>query len=411
MHLKRSHLPVLVVVLVVILTACSQSETASTPGPEGNSSLTVQSDSLALVLNEIAETMEQVRGLELLDEVDRNFMTRSELQIFLMDRLEEEDLEEILVSQEVLSILGLIPQDTDLYQLYLDLFTEQIAGLYDQDTEKLYIVVEEGTFGPDDKTTLAHEYVHALQQQHFDLRSLTEAVEDNSEAAAALTALVEGDAYLQTDRYRFNFLSTEELDLLFETGPDDSPVFDAAPYVIQKSLSYDFEVGVDFAVALVNSGGLDAIDDAFSDLPVSTEQVLHPEKYFSHEEPISVILPDVAGALGTGWSEVRTDFFGEFSLRTYLETAIDKGAAAQAAAGWGGDRLALLKGPQDQRVFVSLIAWDSRQDAQEFYDVALAPLSEIPDEPFVGIQGNEVLLVIASSSDLVDRVRQQFAGF
>jgi len=364
-----------------------------------------------LVLNEIAETMEQVRGLELLDEVDRNFITRSELQVFLTEKLEEEDLEELLISQEVLSILGLIPQDTDLYQLYLDLLTEQIAGLYDQDTEKLYIVGEAGTFGPSDKATLAHEYVHALQQQHFDLRSLTDSVEDNSEASAALTALVEGDAYFQTARYIFNFLSREEVDTFFEGGADDSPVLDAAPYVVQKSLSYDFEVGLDFAVALVAAGGLDAINEAFSDLPVSTEQVLHPEKYFSHEEPISVILPDVAGALGTGWSRIRTDFFGEFSLRTYLETAIDEDASAQAAAGWGGDSLVLLKGPQDERVLITLIEWDSEMDAREFYEVALSPLSGIPDEPFVGIQGNEVLLVIAPSLDIVERVRRQFPGF
>jgi len=401
MHLKHSQLLVLVFLLVAILAACSQSETASTP----------EGDSLTLVLNEIAETMEQVRGLELLDEVDRNFITRTELQVFLADKLEEEDLEELLISQEVLSILGLIPQDTDLYQLYLDLLTEQIAGLYDQDTEQLYIVVEAGTFGPGDKATLAHEYVHALQQQHFDLRSLTDAVEDDSEAGAALTALVEGDAYLRTAQYIFNFLSEEDRDIFFQGGADDSPVLDAAPYVIQKSLSYDFEVGLDFAVALATAGGSDAIDEAFRDLPVSTEQVLHPEKYFSHEKPISVVLPDVAGALGTGWSQIRIDFFGEFSLRTYLETAIDEDAASKAAAGWGGDRLVLLKGPQDERVLITLIKWDSKKDAQEFYEVALSPLSGIPDEPFVGIQGNEVLLVIAPSLDLVERVRQQFPGF
>ena len=82
-------------------------------------------------------------------------------------------------------------------------------------------------------------------------------------------------------------------------------------------------------------------------MPESTEQILHPEKYTAGEAPVAVTLPaDLATRLGTGWTVPLQDTFGEFQLGIWLrEAGVAGGDATAAAAGWGGDRLAVVEGP------------------------------------------------------------------
>ena len=337
-------------------------------------------------------------------------MTRSELEAFLIEELEGEDREETLQTQEVLSILGLIPDGMDLYQLVLDLHTELVLGLFDDETEMMYVVGDLEALGPTEETTFAHEYVHALQQQHFDIHALHETVEEDSEAHAALSALIEGDAYLLTFQYMVDFLSARELAEALDGG-EESPIFDQAPYAVRQLFLFSPLEGIAFVRSLLAEGGLDAVNNAFSNPPVSTEQVLHPEKYRLDERPAPVTLPDIAGALGVGWSQIDTDVLGEYFLRTYLETGIAQGAAAAAAAGWGGDRYVLLRGPQDQRAFLALTAWDTEEDARQFFEVALAPLRGISHQSYADIHEDQVLLIIAPSQGLIDALRAQLPGF
>ena len=369
---------------------------------------TVES-SLAQTLANITRNIVLQRRLPPLTEIDRNFMTRTELEAFLREKFEEER-EDVLKAQELLTILNLIPKDLDLFHLYLDLLSEQVLGLYDSKTEELYVIGEVERFGPLEEVTLAHELVHALQQQHFDIHSLHEAVEENSDSQAALSALIEGDAYLATFEYMDIFLTPQQRQEVLQSARD-SPVLEQAPYAIQKSFFFEIEDGIRFVFALRPTGGLDAVDRAFTHPPVSTEQILHPEKYLQKEAPVSVSLPDLAAGLGAGWSERDSDVLGEFGLRTYLETGVAEPVAAVAAAGWGGDRYALLHGAQGERTLVLLSVWDTDEDAKEFFAVALTPLEGVTGERYAGIQGGRVLFIVAPTESLVEAVRAQFPGF
>ena len=112
-------------------------------------------------LEEISARVVALRELEPLREVDRAVLTRLELRDFLTTELEKEGLDEILRTQVLLSLLGLIPYDTDLFQLTIDLITEQALGLYDSETERMYLVGDSVELTPRDKLILAHEYLHA----------------------------------------------------------------------------------------------------------------------------------------------------------------------------------------------------------------------------------------------------------
>lgn len=137
---------------------------------------------------------------------------------------------------------------------------------------------------------------------------------------------------------------------------------------------------------------------------------MHPSKYFLGEEPVEVLLPNLAPALGDGWSQVDNGEVGEYFLRSYLETGTAEQIAADAAAGWGGDSYAIFQGPGGEQVFVDLAAWDTETDAQEFFQYALDPLDNIPYR-YAGIQGDRVLLIVAPSDELIQAVREQFPGF
>ena len=330
----------------------------------------------------------------------------------LMEDLDK-NLDDLLNVQELYRMLDLIAQDADLYQVMVDFYTEQVAGFYDSETEELFLVVDEE--GRDlsllDEITLAHEFVHALQQQRFDIQALLESVEDNSDASLAFIALVEGDASDVQFRYMFkHFTREQQMEALRSDGGGGASAFDVAPYILQQSLIFPYVQGLAFVAALQSSPGWETVNAAYNNPPASTEQVLHPEKYIDGEAPIPVTLPDVATALGDGWERAYSDVMGEFFLKTYLETRAGGRTAAEAAAGWGGDGYALLRGPSDEYALVSLLVWDSGKDAREFLD-AMAASDSVPDEGFLGVRGNRTLWALSPSREITGKILSQWPEF
>ena len=363
---------------------------------------------LTQTLAEIITNLVQLRRLQPLVEIDSIFMTRTELEAILKGKLEEER-EQVLKSQELLTILNLIPENLNLYQLYLDLLAEQALGFYDLDTGKLHVIEEAQRLRPNGEVTFATELVFALQQQHFDIRSLYEAAEQNSDTQAALAALSGGDSYVTAFQYMDTFLTPQERQEVLQSDTG-SPVLEQAPYAIQKSFLFEIEAGIPFVMALQLTDPLGAVNQAFINPPVSTEQILHPEKYFHNELPISVSLPDIVNGLGAGWSQTDSNVMGEFFLRTYLETGVGERFAADAAAGWGGDRYILLRDAQDQRILVLLIAWDTLADAREFRNAATVSPIGASYQRYVSTSGTRTLFIVAPAQALIEAVRAQFPG-
>ena len=276
-------------------------------------------------------------------------------------------------SQDLYAVLGIVGEETDLFDLLLDLYGEQVVGLFDTEEEQLLIVSDQDELGPVDILTYAHEYLHGLQQQYFDIRSAREELKGNSDRSLAYRALVEGDATIVETVYAFQHLTDEQRDQLRETIDEfPSDALTSAPHLVQRFFYFPYVEGPQFVFNLfISANDWGAVNDAYDELPSSTEQVLHPEKYTSREDPVEVTLPNLTDALGEGWALATEDTLGEFFVRTYLETHIDAEQAALAAEGWGGDGYALMRGPGGQRLVHALISWDSEVDAQEFHDAFL----------------------------------------
>ena len=334
------------------------------PSPEGD-------PRLRRVVDQIATVVSTARGIKFLEPVHAQLVTRQEIADYLVATIDAEDRENLAKMQELYWALGLLDRSVELYPLYLELLGEQVQGLFNLETDELLVVADSLPLNGSGKTTLAHELVHALQQQRFDARRLVEEAEVNQDQELALVALLEGDATLSSGLFITSGLSMSEmLELLQDASLGlETPALANAPEVVRKTLLFPYETGLRFVSSFQQGPGIwRQVNKVYARPPVSTEQILHPAKYQAGEAPIPVSLPPVLPALGSEWALVAEDVIGEFLLRTYLNSVLPWPASVRAASGWGGDRFRLLRDGSGQRVFVSVIQWDTEIDAQEFFD-------------------------------------------
>jgi len=356
----------------------------------------------------VAETA-KIRGLPVKKAIVQDHLTRQQLEERLRDDLATDyPPEEIAADDRALEAFGLIPEKTDLGQLVLDLYTEQIAGFYDPKTDEMYVIGDGKRLSAEDEFTYSHEIIHALQDQSFDLEAVQAPVEDgtNDDQATAIIAMVEGDAVLGSVEYVLAHpVLAGKLALVQSPA---SPQFDSAPPVISQGLLFPYTTGQAFVATLREDGGWDAVNAAYADPPDTTEQVMHPEKYLKRDDPTPVTLPSLASALGAGWTRAEENNFGEFQTAVLLSDlkageGFDAAGAANlpeeattAAAGWDGDRYAVwAKGDDDVIVWQSV--WDSADDATEFSQAMQAHDAKRFDSTWEGESPDDIALESAGT--------------
>jgi len=380
-------------------------------------------DPNAAVFAEIQAQVVEIRGLEPRRPVTPTLLTREELGDLLRAAIEEGSPPELLAAYERLYRgMGLMAVDVSLATLYGDLVESQAGGLYVPDDESLYVVSEAGGLGPLERVLFAHEFEHALQDQHFDLVAIQSDLVDQTDRQLARQALVEGDAYVLNARWMLEHLSPAELSELIaqSTDPELLAALDSIPPIIQSAFLFAATHGTQWVLGVQARGGWPAVDALWTRLPESTEQILHPEKYASNEVPIEVAVPGgLTDALGAGWTALLEDTLGEHQLGIWLSgdeapngiVATLPADAAAAAAGWGGDRVVVLGGPNDATAIVLTTEWDSANDAGEFAEQAEMAIEELGVLGLVVQQpGSRTATVLIGSDVDVVRALDQMLG-
>lgn len=332
----------------------------------------------AAIRAEVEANVVALRGLEPLAPITPVVLSRDALR----DRLAADMAAEVTPDATRADVLELsafdfLERDYDLYAAQLALHGDGILGYYDPDTAEFVVVNDGALLDAPAQWTHAHEFVHALQDQHYDLGALTDDAV-NSEFQAAVRALAEGEAELVQYLYltEGSFFSDEETTAIIadaaSAGSDD---LDSYPPVLISSLIFPYSGGSRFVEALYNEGGFAAIDAAWADPPRSTEHILHPERYLAGDAPQIVALNPLTDTLGVGWEQIADDILGEFFLREYLDQQLAASAAERLAEGWGGDRYAVYWNEATGGLVMALrLVWDTAQDATEF-------AADYPDYP------------------------------
>jgi hypothetical protein len=283
--------------IVLVFSGLSlPSATLSQQGPRATTTASRSAALIAATQDVLKETSE-IRQLSILRPVQSSAQSRAEIERMIMKNLDQEMTTAQTHATEVtLKKLGMAPPDFQYRPLMIRLLTEQVAGYYDPKTREFHLADWIDLDGQ--KPVMAHELTHALQDQHFNLRRFEHWPKGDSDAEMAAHTLIEGDATLTMALYVANnpLRTLAFLKSLGATGMSTVEL-DKAPRAVRESLLFPYQQGIDWTTSLYKQGGWDRVSRAFTELPQSTEQILHPEKYFAHEAPVKVILPDITSLL------------------------------------------------------------------------------------------------------------------
>lgn len=270
-------------------------------------------------------------------------ISRAKMLEHIRAQIRREIPERVVVAQnELMFALGVAPVSFDFEAALLSLMQAQLAGFYEPRDKTMYLL--EDLVGPEREATLAHELVHALQDQHWDLESQVKFEEDQGDRVTALHALAEGDAtsamldHMVAPRgLRAIDLSDDLIALEVQGGVEMSPTIGDVPGLVKRSVVAPYVDGLKLVHWARRRGGWSAVDALWNAPPTTTEQVLHPEKYLAREAAIEVPAPSPMPH-GPAASLYR-DVMGEQTVRLLFEEWMPQKSAVQAASGWGGDRV------------------------------------------------------------------------
>ena len=387
-------------------TATAPSATSLLP-----SATPAPSRDLAAEVAAVEAQVPPLRQLEPLRAVPTRIIDPAQLRQSLEQQLDAPDAAAAMVAeQDLLVRLGLASPGLDLKALSLATLTSQVLGLYDPATHSMTIVNRVGDFGLTARFTVAHEYTHALQDQHFDFAKLGVDASLPTDRMLALHALIEGDATLLSGLWMQAHISLSDLldlgQLLLQSL--QPPVPAGTPALISRTLLFPYLDGLSFVTALYQQGGWAAVDRAYARPPGSTSEILHPDRYLAGWHPTAVVAPALGKALGAGWARTYLDTMGELTFQVWLEQALVTADATQLAAGWQGDQVVQWDGPAGAWVIAWRSTWATAGNAGAFATTAgellgAAQAAAVAGPHLESVSGTTVTLLLASDQSTLER--------
>jgi hypothetical protein len=332
----------------------------------------------------------------------------------------------------------LVGEDRTIDEVFDELYGGAVLGYYSPSEDRIVLISDDETPAID-RRTLAHELHHALQDQQFGL----DGSPPTQDRQLAENGLVEGDARYVDRLYEERCAEDWECVARPDGAGSAGGSFD---YPVFLTIYAPYSEGPTFVSDLRERGGWEAVNDAYSAPPVSTEHVIHPETY-PDERPVEVRIEDRSSDDWVRFDHDPVgDTVGEASIFAmfWKHGAIDKqnlrrntGAysaynyTAGPSAGWGGDLVVPYRPADDaaaaanpnRRAYVWRTVWDTEDDAAAFeskYETTTLQLRlgakrvapntyVVEDGPFadayrVTRQGDTVTIVNAPTVEELDAV-------
>lgn len=377
------------------------------PGQSNEATSAEARQKLAKVTADVAKQVEKLRGWEFKQPVKTDFRTKGQLAEFLLNKIDEQYGDAVLArKQAMLRMTGAIPSDCDLKQTIINVLTSQIGGFYEPKDRTFYVMIREsGTQkGAVGRILIAHELTHALDDQYVDLGSLMDKATESEDSELAIGAVVEGSATVLMTRYMVTPPFSTELDPAemadtMQAEMKQTGVLAEAPRYFSLVLA-NYMCGMNFmlhgdptglAQPNVARQMRDSVLATAKDPPQSSEQILHPQKYWKaadRDDPVIVNDKVLETALtAAGLHVIHKDTLGEMLCAVLTKPAgepLDMIGSqfatywtSEAATGWGGDRLMLCsdRAVDDDAAnnlgtlsAVWVTAWDTNTDCDEFLD-------------------------------------------
>jgi hypothetical protein len=323
---------------------------------------------------EVSRQLAEITGLPLRRAVPCTFINKQQVNAFLKQRMKEvAGPEEIRAEELTLKKFGLVPPDYDLAASTVDLLTEQAAAFYDYNKRKLFLT--DTTSDESQDEVLAHELAHALADQNFNLARYIRQGRKNDDGSTARLSVMEGQAtWLMTEyaahRQGQTLFGNQALAAsmagMADSGGGQFPVFENAPLYLRRSLVFPYTEGMLFQGAVLERDHKRGFAEVFTDPPISTQQILHPDKYFAKVVPTAPALPDPH--LPRGYKGLVGGTMGELEHGILLEQYVGKAEAKEMAPHWRGCRFELRENKKAGRVvLLYAVEWDDDTAAARYF--------------------------------------------
>jgi hypothetical protein len=292
---------------------------------------------------------------------------------------------------QLLARLELVPGDFELSAALESSFGERLQAFYVGTPPTLF--VDRALGGALRRRALAHEFVHALQDQRHALVRRLAYEPDGWDRQSALHALAEADALAVLER--LPGAEASEAAALEARAPSG-----AVPGVIVCSLAAPYLDARARVSELLAQGGFAAVDALFRDPPRSTHQLLHPGGPAANGsgEP-------AFPAPGSDWRAVYRDVLGEQSLRCVLEQWVSDSLAATLAGGWAADRVSSFTGGGETAIVWEL-TFDLPARAADVAQLLVAHLDLRPASGRASAPGSEWICGAHSDTGVVGVLRR-----
>jgi hypothetical protein len=333
-------------------------------------------------INWIEGGASDLRGLQPLEKLPVVFLTRNQFREQYKKEMQATlPLEEVQLYLQQLWMLRLVSDPSiDFYEASADLGSDDILGQYDPISKRMIVITDtpQQLLDPQAQVTMAHEFVHSLQDENYKLAKLWPVGAPDQDRELAVRSLVEGDATLAGYTWAAEYMNGQDFRSLFDQKTVSADVANKTPLYLGMNTIFPYTMGPEFVSKIMQVGGFSTVNLSLQDPPSSTEQIMHPQKFLQvpMDEPQTVTLPDLSGPLGQGWVLKATNTLGEFDLNFMLK---QNGASDpdRGADGWGGGMFSMYKLANEIMVY-SRVEWDTDNDATEFEGAMNETFAKMP---------------------------------
>ena len=350
----------------------------------------VQDDPRIVALaDRIFSEISKARGFKVNRPIAKVFVKRKEIETQALRRTDERNPSGELDSErKLLFKLGLIPQQYELAEFLRKTAMLSTISVYDPQTKVLYIA--DSLADEQQEAILASlvpELAYAFLDQHFGISLEHTRVEGNQDASIARWAVVSGDALAAVFNYKLgpsapSRVKVRDIRRFFRFSIEEQ-MADDTPQALMEIGLFSAVRGFSFMQFCLKWNGWEAADRLYSDLPISTEQIMHPERYVgSRDDPTEVKEQAPPDVLSPSWKRVYSNTLGEFMLYLHLKEFISEQQAKWGAQGWDGDRLELFENPDGKLTLVLRSVWDSEKEANQFSQA----YADLIDQRYPGAQ-------------------------
>jgi hypothetical protein len=411
---------------------------SSTPTPTVTATFVPPNPTIVAEMGIVQMQVSQLRGLSIQTRVQTYLISRSKVRPLLEGYISSnvESPTELIDSGRVLLALGLVNPSYDMMTDVLNQLSDSIGGFYLYKEDQIFVIGVRLTGV--EKFIYSHEFDHALVDLNFNVGEslMYPQCAGNEDRCRAIQALVEGDAtLLMTQWLEQSADAMDYRDILRYHPPSQTfQEQDPPPYALRDG-EFPYVEGLTFVQVLHSRGGWSEVDRAYQELPGSTEQILHPEKYLAREAPIEVTPVSLEDVLESGWRLIEDNTLGEWATFLILSYGIDVAAqveesvAYDAAQGWGGDHYQVYYNDESDAFLLTVHwIWDSQDEADEFaaamriYLEGRSPGGEV--ERFAGEcwegsdhvtcfykTGQETLWLVAPDFDILQAIQELYPVF